>query len=391
MQPYDQKNLGVLLFAGLNDRAMITAIRSFENHGINYHISLPTSGKVTKLSWNLTPYRENIIESRYDNSCPDTLLRSIEQIQKEIGNFAIFPIGSRSLEFMTRFTDRLEDMGVILPLPPRETFTKMSQKGKFYQTIQEYGLNSPKQYNGSDVTPPVVAKPKAEVSESGEKISTKIIRNNIEWERFKRKNDTELFVFQEYIRKVGHHYRAYWEEGSLIDSIGRLRTLQQPNGMASIKAIPKSVPHELEYKINNMLSDLRWTGMISIEFVEYEGDYYLFEANPRFTGSTPFDLDNGYDFPAAMYDTVAGSNFYNTPTGKPNAGFKWSAGYLRGFWQKLFYGGDFRRANIDPPNVKYKDVWARSDTIYNHFIFDLVLQGLLPVSEMLSILRNIRE
>lgn len=387
----------VLVLAGRNDRATLACVRSLHSGGTPFKIVLPAERETVydpyNTVWSLTPYRSLIFDGRYESV--DT---GNEAFRRSVGSFAtrlnqpiVFPIGEKEMRAMLEDESWLENNDIQLPLPTIETYTEVSDKSSFAKLVREYGIRTPGEYSYHTIRtrPPFVAKPKSNVSERGRKLTPYLLHTDADVSVFEAEESVELFFYQEYIDGPSVYYCSVWDSGTVVGEYTQKTVRQQPNGKSVIKAALIELDPGIRDKLRALLADLEWHGPIMIELKRQAEEYYMIEANPRFWGPLQLGVDNGYDFPRALYAIATGQQSKARAIANPadkrhdTVGYKWSTGYLNGMWMKLFEGGKFQTAVPPRPGCTYRDVQFRRDTWYNHFIYDLVGQGLTPASVVL--------
>ena len=383
-------NKPVIILAGRNDRATIACLRSFERADIKYEISLPAN-RESKLDpynvvWKLSPYRNKITSHNYHPiENPDKFIKSLEKLRNSRGGFILYPIGEAEMRTILENINKIGKLGIEIGTVDIDTFLEISNKDTFTDLCRNYEIPIPKEipYQQAKNNLPFVAKPKYNITEDGRKITPYLIFNKRELDIFNNKEDKTDFFYQEFIQGTPYYYCSLWNDGEIVSKFTQQTIRQQPNGKSVFKASPANISNSILEKSNSMLNDLNWNGPIMIEFKLTGGDYYAIEANPRFWGPLQLAVDNGVDFPTMLYNQMTNSDKpTNTAPNKPK-GYRWSTGYLNGLWMKYFNGGQFAEHTDEGATVDYNDVWLRKDTILNHYLYDLVGQGLTPASVVL--------
>ncbi|NNE13308.1 MAG: hypothetical protein HKN41_13795 [Ilumatobacter sp.] len=125
-----------------------------------------------------------------------------------------------------------------------------------------------------------------------------------------------------------------------------------PTGMSS-RAVTVPVDDELAGRVESMLADLGWWGLVEVQFIHpVGGEPQLVDLNPRFYGSMGLALAAGGNLPDAWGRQALGDALPTLPDGQPGVRFLWAA-------------GDLRRAAVERRNGVVRDLastfgWAAS-------------------------------
>ncbi len=367
----------VLFFEGVNDRALISTIRSLKRNNIPFFI---VKKKDTKLSrFEHSKYRKYVIRNVFYDDIADTskFLSSLKQILNILPGAVIFPSGESMLRAILKGKDELKDKKFILETPGYETYIKVSDKYSFQRLISKYNVKVPEIINQFPVK---YEKSFVLKAKKGNLIPPILVNSQRKYDKCVKlyRNDENVFM-QEFIDGPSVYYCGIYKDGSLIDDFEQINIAQQPCGKSVIKAFSTKIRTETKININRMMQDLNWTGVAMLELKMKGGEYYAIELNPRFWGPLQLSIDNGVDFPCLLYNQALGLT-RNSRQNKTNKyGYIWSSGYIQGLWVKLSCKGVFQFYKNKPAlGIKYKDVWLRRDTI-EIFLLDFLTCLLMPL------------
>jgi len=332
------------------------------------------TGKISHFNYFEHSKYKKYISSKFsyaDPKNPTLFIDSLKQVLSECPRLIIFPTGEELISCILRNQDALKDYDCVVPVPDYKTYKEVSDKYSFSKLILKCGINTPKEITSipteSDI--PFVAKPM-----SRDKIDIGIeapilVLSKKDYTKFMDRHvDMKSIFVQEYIEGQSVYYCALYKNGDLVANFSQINLHQQPCGKSVIKACPVVIPTTVTSKIDKMMEDLRWTGVMMIELKLSNNGFKAIELNPRFWGPLQLSLDNGVDFPYLLY-CVASNLSIPKPISKQSAGYYWLTGYLYGIGLKIFYGGKFQRykSNHKSYRVKYRDVWLRSDSLVPFF------------------------
>jgi len=363
----------IVLFEG-NNKAIISAIRSYEEFDIPYYICLKDGYIHERLFWNVSPYREHILDTIHrqeDLSAPDKFMNTVRNIYDEIGEYIIFPINDEKLTILMDNEEKLRSLGIELPLPAKDTWVKMAHKEEFYKTIQNYGLRSPPQIPIGEATPPIVAKPKADVSSDGTRYRTQILLTGRDLSKFRKEFDTDKYVLQEYIKGHEKMYYSFWDNGTLVQSFCRSKVVQGPNGETTILVRPSEISSNIIERINNMMSDLNWHGPIRITFIEKENKPYMIEANARFGGTIELSRVNHCPMPVLLFDMYNDTSIFEERTKDSKKELLVETYLMEALITRLTAGGRFRKHD-QIGWAPRTTVFLKRDTFYNLFVLEVL-------------------
>lgn len=386
------EKIPVLFLAGTNDRALIACVRSLYAKNIPFHICLP---KQKYSLWLVSSYKKNILTQKYHS--PDSPLffkQSLENILKELGQVVLFPTGEKVIRILLSDPTWLEKTQVIFPVVDLVRYLNVSDKASFSELCVKYGIRVPRIFTGKSIklNKPFVAKPKKNFDQKGNKLLPYLIFSNNDLDLFLNQETFDNYFIQEYIEGQSIYYCAIYEDGIEKQFFIQKILCQQPGGKSVINACPITANILELNKIRKLLFDIRWQGVIMIEFrLSDNGNYYMIEANPRFWGPLQLAVDNGYNFPFYLYQMSVGnkSPYYTTDEVVKRFGYKWMSGYINGLLLKWLERGRFQKFTLskEEQQYNYRDVWLRKDTFWV-FMSELLINLASLRKPLLNVFQN---
>lgn len=357
--PSDSDYKAVLLAEGA-DRSLIACARSLHENNTDFIIALP-QGELS-ISWQFTRYSDYI----YDEKVPKTddindFKQKMLNVYENIGPLIIFPMSDNIINNLMKIENWPDD--IVMPIPDDETYNKLSDKKKLCEMCDCYGIETPEEYDElTTENLPLVAKPKRNFDDEGNRLSPDIIKSKADIDSFVNHHSEEDYFYQNFVNGQRYDVFILNYEGGFI-SYGQKVILQQPGGGSVIKASPYSPPKELVQKIRNMLEDINFKGVAMFEFISDENGIKIIESNPRFWGPLQLCVDNNVHFPKYLYDIYIEQGNLNLNSDiQYSHGYQRLDGYFIGIWRKMAGRGTFSKYSKSDDGVTYSSIWARSDT-----------------------------
>lgn len=119
-------------------------------------------------------------------------------------------------------------------------------------------------------------------------------------------NNTEDFIFQEYIEGTEYTVDAYvLRDGTAWGVSPRIR-ISTSGGESVISTMVKD--EEIIAVSLSVIAKLNLRGPVTIQFIRRHSDLKLFlmEVNPRFGGGVPLSIEAGFNFPKIMLEEILG-------------------------------------------------------------------------------------
>ncbi|HDQ45432.1 MAG TPA: hypothetical protein ENN17_08055 [bacterium] len=358
-----------LCFLSTNDRAVVACVRSLVRRGVPVRL-IPKRGAPPD------PFRFTAYASRTDRkrpyadpSDPVRFHDSLLQIFKTYPESVILPTGEALIRGLFEEEALLRRFGVTLPVPDPDLYHRVSDKGSFVRWMAENDFPVPPRITRSpairDV--PFVIKPEKGVLNGQKQFPPVLVLDRSDYRRRKALIGRPDVFFQKWLPGDSYYYCALYRRGERILYFTQRNLVQQPHGKSIIRAAPCRLPRSLCGRVDDIISETRWSGPLMMEFRLHENRYYAIEINPRLWGPLQLALDNGVDFPCALY-RLSVDGMFDVPdpgTYVPSSGrgYLWISGYVQGMLLKTGPKGRFQRFRPAGKNtMPFRDVWFRPDT-----------------------------
>lgn len=297
-------NRQLVIFSGFNQRAVIAFLRTLEKNKVSYAII--ASHKDDTIF--LTQYKDRVVatrQERFINKADiDTQLKVVKE-RLGVGDLVIAP----STEALNRyFLDNrkfYESAGYIVPLVDKNLYETLSDKKKFSVLCEQEGLTVPAEYKTlAEATTPFVAKPIKYYSSGGEAYSPVLIMSSEEKNKFKDAYEENDFYYQEFIEGSSNYLLYYLYSSGKVVCLSQKNLVQQSGGKSVIAAVTNDLwSKDVAQKYKDLLSKLKFYGLIMVELKYTNGKYYMIEANPRFWGPSQLFVDANINlFEDFLYD-----------------------------------------------------------------------------------------
>lgn len=294
----------VLIFSGYNQRAIIAFLRTLEKKHLNYAI-IANSKEDTIFS---TVYAGKVLAVRNSQELNlNNMLSSVESINKKIktDRFLIIPSSEALNRFILENKGAFEGIFCDIPLVENDLYEEISDKYKFNEICIKNGILTPGEFEDiAKENIPFAAKPREYFSTSGTALSPVLVKNIEDYNDFSNKFKKEDFYYQQFIGGKSFYLLYYFYKNGGVVKFSQENLVQQPCGK-SVLACASSDLHEkdISLKYEKMLKSLNFFGLIMVEVKEYQGTYYMIEANPRLWGPSQLFVDAGVNFfESFLYD-----------------------------------------------------------------------------------------
>ena len=364
----------VVILADKNARASIAVIRSLSAAKVPFRIALSLGTDrdfrlsfVRYLSGDL--YQHELLV--YDDSDSVKFIDSLLEFQEKIGPYILFPSGEQVLRWAIAKKDELYAQNIILPTVDLNIYQAVSDKFQFVKLVKRFGLDTPKEYAEIPkvFTERFVVKPVRGVWGDTSVLQRPVLVESPEslvalhnW-----KLDRNSHFIQEYIEGPSLYYCALYNQGDKQLCFTQQTVVQQPGGMSVVKAVPAELPKSVIVNIDAMMAYLEWHGIMMIEVKRVKGKYYAIECNPRLWGPLQLAVDNGVDFPYALWKLSINQA---VPPARPPSqpvGYLWFIGFLHGYLLKWQTRSAFQIYSYPNKDITFRDVWLRRDSF--RFVF----------------------
>lgn len=357
-----------LILADLNPRSTIAILRALKGTNTTIFLAFKNRKPSNRLLYMSHPSVKSVFTYCADNE--QAFIRSIVEISEQVGTFTLFLSDEKSVgRWAVANREYLAKQGVILPRIDLEQLDLLSDKWKFRELSARYGFKVPAQVvpqaNRKFVVKPIGPEP-----EEGKLRKPLLVTTPEAWRRFQAlRLDLAKHYVEEYVEGFSIYYTAAYKNGKKVMSFVQRNVHQLPDGGSIIAAVPYSLPHHIEARLDQMIESLQWDSVLMIElrWNRADGEFYAIECNPRFWGPLQLAVDNGYNYPAIYL----GLDVQAVPYQQQLIGYRWLSGYIRGLAAMAMSGVPFEIHATDGLNgsVKYADLWLRKDTFF-YFLWE---------------------
>lgn len=293
-------------------------------------------------------------------------IEGILEICKENSIQVLFHGSEPEMKVLSRNRQIFKDEGIYIPFNPVDVIEKCMDKYLTMQFLQENGFAIQKFWEVKEESDlqkvdifPVVLKPSIN---GGGSINTFIAQNNEELELFGKYllNIYNQFLVQEYIGKPDSEYTVgvlHASSGEYINSIAVKKNIMSglsnktrvPNrtgrqDLGDTLAISSGVSQgeigrfeEVTAPSRRIAEKLGCTAALNIQCRIHNGQMYVFEVNPRISGTSSLRAMVGYNEPDILIrEKILGE--------KINADFAYESGYITRGLSECYISHDFMEA-----------------------------------------------
>mgnify|MGYP000085037612 CR=1 FL=1 len=281
-------NVGFLLFSGANFRAIITLCRFAKAHQIPFYIfAIDAEDAIFATEyWQQVVYTRKTKKLTVAELKPEiTQLCEVENLSKII----LCPTSEFLNTFFLNRRKSLENEQITVALGTQSVYEIVTNKSSFTQYCHQQKAVVPAYFDDyKKCQLPFVAKPKENVID-GKTLYPHLIFTKEDKTAFDKNEKATNYFFQEYIKGQSYYLFYYINQQAEVCRFSQKNLAQQPNGKSIIFAETSNIHKEtVGETYERILQSLGFKGIVMIEIIEKNGQYYLIEANPRFWG--PFKL-----------------------------------------------------------------------------------------------------
>jgi predicted ATP-grasp superfamily ATP-dependent carboligase len=255
---------------------------------------------------------------------PDAVAQTLVDYARRTRGVVIMTYGERSLRFLYRWRQALEEAGACLAVPPEDAFSSANDKAETLRRAQRLGVPIPPSYFpespdeveaiAESIRYPAVVKPRRSVDDANHHFrATPRVRYARTAAELRLACSRVGFgvppVVQEFVPGDGVAVSLLCENGAPLMRFAHRRIRDVvPTGSGSALRESIAYPADLGAYAERLAADLAWTGPMMVEFRldRRSGRKYLMEVNGRFWGSLQLAIDAGLDFPYAYYRMTCG-------------------------------------------------------------------------------------
>lgn len=241
----------------------------------------------------------------------------IAELSRTIRPVAILPGGETGMFALSRYADRLPD-GVVLAVPSIETVERATDKAALPELAAKVGLKTPptcpidaaEAQRGLPVELPAVVKPlRSQIVERDgfRGFGVRRVTTREEAVAALRALPGERGLMQHYFSGDLCGVGGVFWAGELVTVVHQRAVRTWPAGCGEMSfAVATPRDPELERGVCRMLSDLGWSGLFQLQFLDTPEGCLLIDLNPRVYGSLALALGVGQNLPGIWADVVTG-------------------------------------------------------------------------------------
>jgi len=193
----------------------------------------------------------------------------------------VIPTNEREIEIIGKERKRFEEKNIKLVIQNENILDVCLDKYKTVQLLKKYGLTVPDTYltvdEIRDINGNFICKPRKSNGSKG------IYFFNVN-EKGKKIIDSNSYVIQQYIDSMDEYTVGVFKCGCCINTIAFQRELK--NGYSNlVKLVQDDSLEKISIQVANILD---MNGYLNIQLKKSKGKYYIFEINPRISGTVRF-------------------------------------------------------------------------------------------------------
>lgn len=355
-----------LVFTGGNDRAVLAFLRVLRVCDERAHIIARTvEDRILR-----TTFSRNVRWVRPTHALSlEVIAEAIKRVRITAGSstLVILPSTEYLNLFLLEHRARIESMGCEIPLVDKRLYVLLTAKWASINFFAEAGIDHPCEIDpGKGPMVPVVAKPRVNVSSSGESLYPHLFESRQQLVSFMQNHDAHDWFFQELVTGDSVYLLFYIDQNGHDIVWSQHNLLQQPDGKSMLLAEASDFHHSTTAtRMLNALHQSGFHGLGMIEVIRSGSRDVFIEMNPRIWGPIQFCADQHHP----LLQAFIGKALYDDPV----RFLPRSAGRRR---QRYFWFGGL----LETARTKKRPVWhvaPRSlwSTVIHNIAFDVYLRS----------------
>lgn len=290
-----------LVFSGGNDRAVLGFLRALRQCGRRAYIVARTRNDRI-LS---TSYRRDVVCVRKSHGLDLEIFAACLEKAREAAcgkTLVVLPSSEYFNAFLLEHRSRIEAMGCEIPLVDASVYNLLTNKGSASAYFAKGGIEVPREVTGSDCDPPVVAKPRNNVSHAGLSLYPQLLMDANEVAAFHAQHEASAYFYQEYLQGESLYLLFYVpRRGGKAFAWSQRNLLQQPDGKSMLWAEPADLHRSaLAASLIQLVRDAGFWGLGMIEVIRTADRDVFIEMNPRIWGPIQLVVDRRHPLLRAM-------------------------------------------------------------------------------------------
>jgi len=357
---------GFLLFAGSNDRAVLSLCRGFTRYGANFGLIGRGADDLLLRS----AYADRFLGMRTSGTLTPTDLHAIiNEARRRYGNrkWVICPTSEYLNRHLFEYRDALSANDVELAVCSEALYGQLSDKARFRAYCLDVGLSPPPLMEDADAASlplPFVAKPSENVSPDDRILYPYLVRTERDRRRFLAEPARSTYYLERYMEGQSWYLLYYMGRSGRWQAGAQRNLLQQGQGKSIVLARMEIYPDSgLVERIAVRLRSDGYRGFIMVELRRNDREVVVIEANPRCWG--PFQL--ALDANTGLLEAFLNDYGYAVPMPESTAEgmhYLWTGGILKALRGGIGIAAHARWTTVAGALVgaSTRDVYARPDS-----------------------------
>lgn len=291
-----------LVFSGGNDRAVLAFLRALGQCGRRAVIVARTlNDRILS-----TSYRRDVVYVRESHGLDLPVFTAcLDRAREAAGGKALVVLPSSEYfnAFLLEHRPLVEAMGCEIPLVDARIYGLLTNKDSASAYFASRGISVPREIvNSTECVPPVVAKPRNNISPDGSSLYPHLLMDARQMAAFHTRHDASSYFFQEYLQGESLYLLFYVPRcGGEAFVWSQRNLLQQPNGKSMLWAEPADLHRsELATGLIDALREAGFWGLGMIELIRTSDRDVFIEMNPRIWGPMQLVVDQHQPLLEAM-------------------------------------------------------------------------------------------
>jgi hypothetical protein len=281
-----------VIFSGWNHRAIVAFCRFCKNAEVPFYIVAKEQSDPILLS----EYQKNVFKIREDATLTVTFFKEIYKELTVKGDYRL--VLMPTTEYLNRFylsnRKELENIGYVIPLCESNLYDTISDKAEFEKLCMANHIATPVEFSEvSKDNLPFVIKPRNYFFGGGVNVAEKPILIINEDDLDKLGNvDLNYYYCQEFIGGKAFYLLYYFAKDGTYSVYSQKNLAQQHSGLSIVAAESANYHDDNRTEAyTQMFLNCGFRGLVMVEVRDYNGKFYMIEANPRFWGPSQLILD----------------------------------------------------------------------------------------------------
>lgn len=246
-------------------------------------------------TWNTAPlYADGFFQSCLATRGEEYVQQMLENVRRDQIDFLI-PLTDPEVDVLSSRKGEFLALGCILCTPDDHQTRLFRSKDEMNHFLEDRSIGKviPTLAATETLPPwpfPLLMKPRSGRSSQG----LTVVRNEDEYRAALSKRDD--YIVQPYLDGDIFCVDVARDKAGQCVALARREILRNPSGLGmTVETLPG---HPLEKICGQIANAVELVGVVNMEFIARNGEYYFLEVNPRFSGGVGFSMAAGADFAA---------------------------------------------------------------------------------------------